>query len=170
MLADDITPIKARIIALQAGLALLVLVILANGTLNFFGFAVPFLFVPLIVIYFWPQGSDPSLTYFLLFLVGLVHDFLSGGSPGIWSLIFLLGLVITRPYLSGKEIGLSLFWFGFTVWMGVLAVLFLLLDYWGQDHIAFGNIILQITTAILLFPLLYVVRYLLKSTLVGRMD
>ncbi len=170
MLADEVTVIKARIIAIQAGIALFVLVILANGTFNFVGHTIPFLFVPLIVIYFWPKGADPALTYIVLFLCGLVHDFLNGGSPGIWPMVFMIGWMITRPYLSSKEVGLTLFWFGFVVWMGVLALVFLLLDFWGQDHIAIGNVIFQIGVAILVFPLLYGIRLLLRNTVFGGMD
>ena len=170
MLAEDLTPIKARILALQTGLALAVIVLLANISLNIFGFSLPFLFIPLGVIYFWPRGAEPDLTYLMLFLCGLFLDFLSGSSPGVWAMIFLLGWSVTRPYLYSKEVGLFLFWLSFSVWMGILALLFLVLGYWGRENIAYGNVLLQLTVAITVFPILYAVRLFLKNTFASSRD
>ncbi len=170
MLADTITPIRARAYALQGGLAMLVLVTLSAVNLNLIGTPLSFLFVPLILVYLWPRGADKVLSYCLLFGCGILFDVLTGTAIGFWALIFMTGLAVIQPTLMNREATFNVSWVGFITWMSIWAAILLGLNFISAKELDIVNFIIQICIAILVFPFVYAIRVYVRSLIISEAD
>jgi len=168
MLADAVTPGKARSHALQAGIGLLLLALLSTVNFNLFGLSISFLFVPLVLVYLWPKSADDLITYLALFICGLFLDLLTGGYPGMWPLIFILGLVFLRPNLMNREAVFFVSWIGYIFWALVLALVFLLLDFWAKGNIEMKTLTLQLLVSVLVFPAIYMARVFVRGIVIDE--
>jgi len=167
VIVETITASKARGFSLQAGLVLIISVLLCVTNLNIFGVTFSFLFMPLIAIYLWPKEADLFVTYVLLFVSGLLLDTLSGGAIGLWAIIFLLGFLSTRPDQRGPELSLAEWWLNFTMWMLVMAGIFFVLSLINQDQIALMPLAIMLFVNVVIFPGFYYARRIVRAYFVG---
>ncbi len=163
MIVETITASKARAFSIQAGLVLLVAVLLSVTNVNLFGYTLSFLFMPLIAVYLWPKEADLFLTYLLIFISGILLDILSGGAIGLWAIIFLLGFMTTRPDQRGPELSLAEWWLNFTMWMLVMVSVFFVLSLVVDDQIALFPLALMLVINIVIFPGFYYARRLVRA-------
>ncbi|NNE58361.1 MAG: hypothetical protein HKN36_09655 [Hellea sp.] len=170
MISDTITASKARGQALQACIALLLVMMAGILKINLFGFEVGFLFTPLIVIFLWPRGADPVFTYVILFSLGLIYDWISGGPSGLWALLFLIAFVSVQPGQRPKEINLMEIWINFIIWMIVLLIVLMALDSLEVTQIAFRPLAIMTVINIMFFPLYIFARHSWRNILVGDDD
>ena len=167
MIVETITAARSRAYALQASLVLWLSILLAVVNVNFFGQTLSFLFIPLIAIYLWPKEADIFLTYCFIFVAGLALDFLSGGPTGLWAIIFLVCYGILRPDQRGPELGLIETWLNFALWMSVVAAGFFLAKLIGAKRLALTPIFFMLAFNILIFPVLFHFRRVIRSVVVG---
>lgn len=117
------------------------------------GGRLPFL---LIGIYFWLIFRPALIPYPLLFMAGLLLDFLSGGLVGLYALCFMvLGIIVRnqRRFLLGQS--WSVVWAGFCV-ASVIVTSIQFLAY-SLDHFAFPAFLpmfFGLGISFLLYPLL----------------
>jgi rod shape-determining protein MreD len=91
-------------------------VLLVSLPVRPFGGYAPMPVLPLIAIFFWTVQAPAQLPSPSVFLIGLLHDFLSGGPLGLWPAVYLCVqyVVLTqRAYFVGREI--QVLWVGFAV-------------------------------------------------------
>lgn len=89
--------------ALRGLVVALVLIAASTLSLNVYGLNLTFTAIPIIAVFLWPRGADPSLSVICLFLCGIVHDMVSFGLIGFWPLLYLLYFIIFRPDGRRKE-------------------------------------------------------------------
>ncbi len=123
---EPVTPTKARNFAIQASFAMLISVIFASMTFNIFGYTLGFIFAPLIVLFLWPKGADPIISYFGIFITGLLLDILLGDPLGGWSLIFLPFYALMVFFGAGRDTGFGETWLNFVFWMSAFTGFFAL--------------------------------------------
>lgn len=170
MMVETITVGKARMFAVQGFVGLLVVMLLSLITFNIVGTPVTFLFIPLIVIFLWPKNADLLFSYILIFLAGLIFDFVSADTPGAWALVFLIGFAMMRPNQRGQESRLAETWVNFSVWMLVLAFIYLVLDFLGVRETDWIPFVYSLTLTVLVFPLLYYARRIVRTLIVSDDD
>lgn len=91
-------------------------VLLVSLPVRPFGGYAPMPVLPLIAVYFWTVQAPAQLPSPAVFLIGVLHDFLSGGPLGLWPAVYLCVqyVVLTqRAYFAGREI--QVLWVGFAV-------------------------------------------------------
>ncbi|PHR60459.1 MAG: hypothetical protein COA43_07030 [Robiginitomaculum sp.] len=89
-----------------------VLSIMALMNLEIGRFHVEFIFLPLLVLYFWPVKASHSWSLICIFMLGIFHDIASNGPIGLWALVYLIVFVTLGGGLGGKAgFRKSLFWF-----------------------------------------------------------
>lgn len=87
-------PIRFFSSAIPAALAL-VLVMLANVPVSFTGGLLPAPALALATIYFWVLVRPDLMPPFIVLMIGLMEDLLSGGPPGLWTAGFLAAYALT---------------------------------------------------------------------------
>lgn len=136
----------------------LTFVLLLINTIPFHipGFAQVAPMLPLIGIYFWAVYRPDLMPAIAVFLIGILHDFLSGLPLGISALIFLavLGAALAqRSFFFGKSF--VIVWIGFLfVAAGALALKWLLLSISAGELIQARSALYQFGLTIAVFPVL----------------
>ncbi|WNJ99379.1 rod shape-determining protein MreD [Thalassospiraceae bacterium LMO-JJ14] len=136
----------------------LTFVLLVIGAIPFHipGFAQVAPMLPLIGIYFWAVYRPDLMPAAAVFLIGIIHDFLSGLPVGVSALIFLLVLgaaLAQRSFFSGKSF--VIVWIGFVfVAAGALALEWLLLSIVTGELIQARSAIYQFGLTVAVFPVL----------------
>lgn len=136
----------------------LTFVLLVIGTIPFHipGFAQVAPMLPLIGIYFWAVYRPDLMPAAAVFLIGIIHDFLSSLPVGVSALIFLLVLgaaLAQRSFFSGKSF--VIVWIGFIfVAAGALALEWLLLSIISGELIQARSAIYQFGLTVAVFPVL----------------
>lgn len=72
-----------------------ILVMLANMPVSFTGGVLPAPALALAAIYFWVLVRPDLMPPFIVLLIGLLEDLLSGGPPGLWAAGFLAAYALT---------------------------------------------------------------------------
>ena len=112
--------------------------------------------LPLIPLYYWSIHRPELLPPVLVFLLGLFHDFASGGAVGVWPVVYLITYAVTLAQRTEIE-GLPMR-FAWAAFAGV--ALLALLGGWFAYSIYMGKfvsilpMVLQVLTTALLFPIL----------------
>jgi len=152
-------PIRRKLPAVLAGVALLFAGALSIGGVNIFGWQFSFAFVPLVVLAIWPRDANSLLSLALVFAAGLFTDWATGTPWGQWALVFSVTWGVLRPELRSSPYAPVSFFF---VWIATcgLAVVLLTLSGWFvfrvfPDFGAFGR---QMIFATLLLPVILLLR------------
>jgi len=120
------------------------------------GFAQVAPLLPLIGIYFWTIYRPDLMPAAAVFLIGILHDFLSGLPVGVSGLIFLVVLgaaLAQRTFFSGKSF--IIVWLGFMmVAGGALALEWILLSVLVGDLVHARSAIYQFGLTAAVFPIL----------------
>lgn len=120
------------------------------------GFAQVAPLLPLIGIYFWTVYRPDLMPAAAVFLIGILHDFLSGLPVGVSALIFLavLGAALAqRSFFFGKSF--VIVWLGFMmVAGGALALEWFLLSIFASDLVQARSAIYQFGLTAAVFPFL----------------
>lgn len=114
LLARQLTPLMLT----------LVLVIINVVPLHIPGFSRVTPLLPLIAVYHWAIFRPRLLPAYAVFLIGLLHDALSGIPIGVSALVFLIvyGVVLSQKrFFIGKSF--AILWLGFSVMAAVALVL-----------------------------------------------
>jgi rod shape-determining protein MreD len=120
------------------------------------GFAQVVPLLSLIGIYFWSVYRPDLMPAAAVFLIGLLHDFISGMPLGVSVLVFLMvqGVAIAqRSFFSGKSF--VIVWFGFIiVAAGALSTEWLLLSILSGELIQPRSAFYQFGLTVAMFPVL----------------
>ena len=120
------------------------------------GFAQVVPLLSLIGIYFWSVYRPDLMPAAAVFLIGLLHDFISGLPLGVSVLVFLLvqgAGIAQRSFFSGKS--LVIVWFGFIfVAAGALSIEWVLLSILSGELIQPRSALYQFGLTVALFPVL----------------
>jgi rod shape-determining protein MreD len=112
--------------------------------------------LPLVSIYFWAVYRPDLMPAASVFLIGILHDFVSGLPVGVSAFIFLVVLGATlaqRSFFSGKSF--VIVWFGFMmVAGGALALEWFLLSIFAGDLVQARSAIYQFGLTAAIFPFL----------------
>lgn len=114
-----------------------VLVLLNTIPFHLPGFARVVPLLPLIGVYFWVIYRPDLMTSLSIFIIGLLHDFMSGLPLGISALTLLLVQAVAlaqRRFYSGKSF--VIVWFGFSLVAGGT-----LIFEWGILSLFVGHVI-----------------------------
>lgn len=114
LLARQLTPLMLT----------LVLVIINVVPLHIPGFSRVTPLLPLIAVYHWAIFRPRLLPAYAVFLIGLLHDALSGIPIGVSALVFLIvyGVVLSQKrFFIGKSF--AILWLGFSLMAAVASVL-----------------------------------------------
>ena len=155
----------------QAILILLVLTFIGGLNLNIFGYSISLHLVPLIGICLWPRRANPVYSIIAIFILGLLLDLLTTETLGGRTLIYLVVFSIFRPDKRIKE---HVFWPALAQWLvSVLLVLFLIYFFGWMSRGTRPEVLLLIYQAMLataFFPVVYIVRYMMRYFLVDSDD
>jgi len=95
-------PIRKKLPAVVAGLALVFAGALSIGGINVFGGYFGFEFVPLLVLAIWPRNANSLLSLLFVFAAGLFTDWATGNILGQWTLVFCIIWGVLRPELRSS--------------------------------------------------------------------
>ncbi len=136
----------------------LTFVLLVVGAIPFHipGFAQVAPLLPMIGIYFWAVYRPDLMPSAAVFLIGILHDFLSGLPVGISALIFLMvqgAALAQRSFFFGKSF--VIVWIGFVfVAAGALAGEWILLSIIAGEFIHARTALYQFGLTVAIFPVL----------------
>ncbi|MEE2566972.1 hypothetical protein [Hyphobacterium marinum] len=112
--------------------------------------------LPLIAIYIWSCLRPRFMPPFIIFLIGIMQDLLTGGPMGIWALAFLTALMILRVRKEeGATRELGPIWLRF---VGVVAIATIVA--WCTGSLAIGGpaavrpMLIEAVASVLMFPLI----------------
>jgi len=94
-------------------IALVLITVLPSGIPGLAAVAPP---LALMSIYHWTVYRPNQLPVSAVFVVGLLHDLLTGAPLGLFTLVFLTAYGVTltqRRFVAGKSF--LIYWFGFTL-------------------------------------------------------
>ncbi len=165
---ETATPTKARNYALQASAAMLVAVVFASITFNIFGYPLTFILAPFIVLFLWPNGADPVISYFGIFVTSLILDVLLGDPLGGWPLIFLPFYVLMVFFGAGRDTGFGETWLNFVFWMVAFIGFFALGKVVRFIDVDLPSLLKLGVMTIILFPLVYFVKSQMRNVLVSE--
>jgi len=163
---DVITPNRARTVAFQGTMAMVLSVFFATLTFNIFGQKASFLFAPFIVLFLWPKGADAVLSYFGIFVCCLLLDILTGDPLGGWALIYLPFFVFMVFFNSGRETGFGETWLNFLFWMTAFTVFFVIAKFTRFLDVDLWSLAILATLNLLLFPIVYAFKVKMREVLV----
>ncbi len=110
----------------------------------------------LMSIYHWAIYRPNLLPLFAVFLLGLMHDLLSGTPVGLYILVFLTvyGLVVSqRRFLVGKSF--FVYWFGFLlISFGAAVESWVLASAWNLALMDFQPVFFQFLLSLGIFPII----------------
>lgn len=120
------------------------------------GFAQVAPLLPMIGIYFWAVYRPDLMPATAVFMIGILHDFLSGLPVGVSALVFLLVLgaaLAQRSFFFGKSF--MIVWFGFVmVAAGALALEWVAMSLISGSIIQARSALYQYGLTVALFPFL----------------
>ncbi len=148
----------------RGGLTMCLLTLFATLHINLFGQSVALTFLPVIGVCLWPRFSNPPASIVLLFIFGLLLDFLTFEPLGIRSLIYLIIFTVFRPDLRLKSFRFNM---ALAYWIGAI-LLSLILSYflgWLGRSVKpeWTALLYQGLLAMALFPLIYGIRHIFKT-------
>jgi len=155
---------KAHGHALMAGGAGFVLVILSTLSLRMGRFETSFIYIPLVAVIMWPRQASRVMTSVMLFLMGMLLDILSAGPVGLWAMIYMISYAIIRPDLRSVNKGLMHEWGRFCLTLGLVNIIIACLTFFITGPTAWLPLILQSSTALIVFPLIYAIWKFLRDT------
>lgn len=124
----------------------------------------------LMTVYHWTAYRPDLLSPLALFAIGLAYDLLSGGPPGVTSLLFLcarIAVLHCRRWLIGRPF--PFVWGGFTLLAAAAMVgLWLIHSALVLRFVGFGPSIYRAVLTISLFPLLSFPLGRLQRALIGE--
>ncbi len=109
--------------------------------------------LPLMVLYIWAARRPAFVPPWLIFIVGLLKDLLSGGLLGVWALSYLAAFLIARP--STEEGGTDVFTLSVRFALGAAIAS---LSAWAAGYVALGDLagagqlVADGVLSVLLFP------------------
>ena len=112
--------------------------------------------LPLMAVFIWSTLRPRFMPPFVIFLIGIMQDLLTGGPMGIWALAFLAAIMIMRVRkedVAVKELGPL--WFRFVA-VAVIATLVA----WSAGSLAIAGpaairpMLVEAAASILMFPLI----------------
>ncbi len=167
MMTDVLTPNKSRAYAFYAAIGLWVSTFLANITFNIFGYGLELTFLPIAVLFLWPNGAEPNISYAGIFLSGITMDLLNGDAIGGWSFIFLIFYGILSLFNTGRQVNLLECWFNFALSFSALMIGFMLAEFFGVLDANYRDLMIVGAACFLLFPVIFKFRKFLRTNLVG---
>lgn len=145
----------------QGILLMVLLTFISVLSVNVFGQAVSFVFLPLMGICLWPRTDKVVLSIIAILLFGLLLDLLWAGPLGLWALIFLAVFALFRPHLRLKAHSSgSAFYQWIAALIFALIMSYLLGWFARESRPAILPLLYQALAATLLFPLIYGLRHL----------
>ncbi len=153
-------PIRKKLPAILAGVALFIAGAISLGWINIFGMRFEFGFVPLLVLVMWPRHATSLLSLGLVFAAGLFTDWATGGIIGKWALVFIVIWGVLRPELRNSPyapVSLLLMWLATC---GLALVLISVTGWFTRgvlpDFASFGR---QIIFATVMLPVFLLLRH-----------
>ncbi|MDZ7628633.1 MAG: rod shape-determining protein MreD [Parvularculaceae bacterium] len=130
-------------------------VILLASPIRLAGGLLPTPIIPLIIVYFWSLYSPGHLPAVSVFLMGLLHDLLSGGPIGMWPTAYLVMQQIAisqKAYFLGRE--LRVVSIGFAVAAFVVSlILWFVMSLMTATLLPIGGLLWQMLLTSAFFPL-----------------
>lgn len=112
--------------------------------------------LPLMAVYHWAVFRPQLMPSYAVFLVGLLHDTLTGTPIGVHAMVYLVvyGLVLSqRRFLVGKSF--AIIWLGFTLVAGGAAVLsWILVSAYNVTLVEPRAVLFQYLVTLGVYPLL----------------
>jgi rod shape-determining protein MreD len=134
--------------------ALLVMIAMMHLPLPGFAQLAPML--PMMAVYYWSLHRPELLPFWVVFLIGLTIDILTGGTLGFNALMLLLLSAFMRPqqrYLFEK--GFAIHWIVFMVVVAVYEFLrWAVMAAIAQNFLSLGDPALRVLLAIAIYPCL----------------
>lgn len=106
-------PIRKRMPAVFAGLALFLAGAVSIAAINIGGLRIGFGFLPLVVLAIWPRNANCLLSLAFVFAAGIFTDWATNGIVGQWALVFSIIWGVLRPELRSSPyapVGFILVW------------------------------------------------------------
>lgn len=161
----DLATLRQSVRSLAPVAALVLSIVLLVVPLRLFQGYLPTPFLPMFVIFLYAVHDPDSLPAPVVFLAGLLHDFLYGPTLGVWSATYLVLQYLTltqHDYLQGRP-G-RLVWFAF----GVAASIAGIVLYVTRSLLAGGWLPLvplgyQLFITIAIYPLASMVFFALRN-------
>lgn len=153
---EAVNQLQSFSLALQGLLAAIIAILLAQSSVQIGDVLIGFYFLPALVIVFWPARASYSWTIFFWFLLGLLHDVISNGPFGVWSLSYLLAYIVLGGGVPVKS-RFSAAFLRFIICISVMTIVsFLAADI--VSGAAFPNIagvLSSLAFVTVLFPIVY---------------
>ena len=112
--------------------------------------------LPLMSIYLWAVHNPELMPIYAVFVIGLLHDTLSGVPIGIYGLTYLIvyaTVLSQRRFLAGKSF--AVIWVGFTlVAAGAVAIGWVLISAYHTVTVEPAAVVFQYLMSLAVFPLL----------------
>ncbi len=112
--------------------------------------------LPLITIFIWSSIRPRFMPPFVIFIVGLMQDLITGGPMGVWALAYVVALMIMRVREEdGAKREIGPIWFRF---VGVVAIATFIA--WCAGSLATGGpaairpMLVEAAATVLMFPLI----------------
>jgi len=163
MYSEGTSTHRTRGRALQGGIVTLILIGISTLSFKAFGHNFVFTAIPIITVFLWPRGADPSLSVICLFFVGLVHDMLSFGLAGFWPLLYLFYFIIFRPDRHRKNEAFWLLWGKYLMFMILgFFLIWALGSLFMQRTPDLKTLITMLLISVVLFPVVFLAGKLYK--------
>lgn len=115
---------------------------------------VPTPIIPLVVVYFWSIYNPAHLPSASVFVIGLLHDLVSGGPIGLWPTIYLsvqFMVLSQRAYFQGRD--QQVVWLGFAVASTIASVIiWLIMSLMSERLLPAGGLVLQMLATVATYP------------------
>ena len=153
---DTISAQRSRGLAMSGLLSMLVLTVLSLISVNVFSYNIAFGFLPLTGVYLWPRLSDPILSVFGLYVLGVLADLIGETPIGFWAFTYLTYFIIFRPDRHETTSGLFGQWFGFIVaTLAVSFFMFVVSFLFVKQPINLLDLVFAWLPVIAVFPLIF---------------
>ncbi len=110
----------------------------------------------LVAVFYWACRRPELLPPVVVFLLGVLQDFLWGGPTGLWPFAYLLAYGLTasqRFVLTGQ--GYTVLWFGFSIVAGCVSVaVWLLASVYYWKLLPVMPMVVQTVLTIAVFPII----------------
>lgn len=142
----------------------LLLTLFGTLNVNVFNVNISLSWLPLLVIALWPHGAGPVRSVIAIFLLGLAQDWLHMGVPGQWALVYLLCILLYRPF---ERIRPLKFGHALRLWIGALVIAIVVFTVSGRiiyKEWPYWQALLQpALLATLAFPVFWILRNRMQS-------
>lgn len=155
----------------QAILMLIVLTVFGAFNLNILGQSITLSLLPLVGICLWPRYAHPVISIVIIFLSGLLLDFLTNENLGFRTLVYLTVFSVFRPDARTKE---YIFGTALIRWIGVVLLASIVIYFLSRIGRGVKPDIVSMTRQVLivtaLFPIIYFIRHIFKYFLIDSED